>query len=242
MDKKFDYYKEQYFFELERKNQLTSNLSIPIGFLTAIFTASAYFALNIQELINHWSFWIFIGLFLIAIYFIFRASRFLFKAFKGLAYSYNPSTKEIYNYELKHKGDNDLDDKFFNGIKQSYINSASINRLNNNTRSIYLFKTNENTILAIIFIIISAISFFIGKNLNDYNNNKQSFTKNQIIMTEENENGKLSSENEDLPSDPDTSDFPTDELIIENLEIDIPTETRDIPEVPPETESSQESD
>ncbi len=58
-------------------------------------------------------------------------------------------------------------------------------------------------------------------------------------MIPDEENNSLSSENEDLPSDPDTSDFPSDEWVIENLDIDIPTETHD--EVPPQIESNQDS-
>ena len=241
MDKKLEYYKEQYYFELNRKGQLSNSMSIPIGFMSVIFTACAYFGLNLYNLFNHWTLWVFLALFSIALFYIFRASKHLFKAFIGLKYGYNPPPKKLYEFEQKHKNDSKLDDKFFEGIKKSYINTTTINRINNNSRANHLYKTNLNTIIAIIFIIISAIPFFIGKNINEYNNNrKKSFIKNQIIMTTEDDKNWLSSESEDLPSDPDTSDFPSDEYVVESLDIDIPTETHDT--IPPQVESNQNSD
>ena len=227
MDKRFEHYKEQYYFELTRKGQLASSMSIPIGFMTVIFTACAYFGLNLSSIMNHWTFWIFLVFISIALFFIVRASYHLFKAFFGLKYGYNPSPHKLYEYEQKHKNDPQLDEKFFAGVKKSYVNTTTKNRINNNARANRLYKTNLNTIIAIIFIILAAIPFFIGKNIND--NKNKSLTKNQIIMTPEEENNWLSSESEDLPSDPDTSDFPTDEWITESLDIDIPTETPENP-------------
>lgn len=237
MDNRFEYYKEQYYFELTRKGQLAGAMSIPIGFMTVIFTACAYFGLNISYLLGHWTIWIFLSLILVAIFFIIRASYHLFKAFVGLKYGYNPSPDKLYDYEKKHKKDPQLNEKFFEGIKISYINTTTKNRINNNARANHLYKINVNTIIAIIFIILSAIPFFIGKNINDYQN--KILTKNQIIMATDEENNQSSSENEELPSDPDTSDFPTDEWITESLDIDIPTETHD--EIPPQIESNEDS-
>ena len=165
MDKRYKYYKEQYYFELTRKGQLASNMSIPIGFMTAIFTACAYFGLNIGSIIGHWTIWIFLALISVAIFFIIKASYHLYKAFVGLKYGYNPSPDKLYDYEKKHKKDPQLDEKFFEGIKKSYVNTTTKNRINNNVRANHLYKTNVNTIIAIIFIILSAIPFFIDKNI-----------------------------------------------------------------------------
>lgn len=242
MNKRIEYYKEQYYFELNRKGQLSNSMSIPIGFMTVIFTACTYFGLNLNDIFNHWTLWPFLVLFSVALFFIFRASKHLIKAFTGLKYGYNPPPEKLYEFEQKHKNDKNLDDKFFEGIKKSYINTTSINRINNNSRANNLYKTNLNTIIAIIFIIISAIPFFIGKNLNEFNNKnrKLNFIKNQIIMTTEDDKNLLSSESEDLPSVPDTSDFPSDEYVTESLDIDIPTEIHDT--IPPQVESNESSD
>ncbi len=46
-------------------------------------------------------------------------------------------------------------------------------------------------------------------------------------MTPDENRDWLSPENEDIPSEPDTSDFPDDEYITESEEIDIPTMSPD---------------
>jgi hypothetical protein len=165
MDKRIEYYKEQYYFELTRKGQLVNSMSIPIGFLTAIFTAYTYFGLNLSNILNHWIFWVFLILISIALFFTVRASVLLFKASVGLKYGYTPSPDKLFEYEQKHKNDPKLDEKFFAGIKKSYVKTTTKNRVNNNVRADRLYKTNLNTIVAILFIIIAAIPFFIGKNI-----------------------------------------------------------------------------
>ncbi len=223
MDKRFEYYKEQYYFELNRKSQLTTSMSIPIAFMTAIFSACAYFGLNINCLLGNWTFWIFSLIISVAMFFIIKASSHLYKAFTGLDYGYTPSPNKLFKYEEEHKNDPNLDDKFAYGIKKSYVNTTTKNRLNNNFRANHLYKTNVNTIKAIVFIILAAIPFFIGKNHKDLNSLKtKSLIKNQIIMTPNDDKNWLASENEVEPSDLVTSDFPVDEYITESAEIDIP--------------------
>lgn len=226
MDKRLDFYKEQYYFELSRKSQLSNSMSIPIGFLSAVFTALAYFGLNINCIANHWTLWVFIPFIGIAIFFTIRASYNLYKTFIGLKYGYNPSPIKLYEFEKKHINDPDIDEKFFNGIKKSYVNTTTANRKNNNIRADRLYKTNANTIIAILFIIISAVPFFIGKNVNEIKNNNR-LIKNQLIMLQDDEKNDQTSEGEDLPSDPESTDFPTDEWINESLNFDIPLETKD---------------
>ena len=239
MDRRFEHYKEQYYFELTRKGQLAGSMSIPIGFMTAIFTACAYFGLNLNLIMQHWTFWAFLALFSVALIFIIRAAYHLFKAFVGLKYGYNPSPDKLYEYELKYKNHPDLDDKFFLGIKKSFINTTTKNRINNNARANRLYKTNVNTIVAIILIIIAAIPFFIGKNISDFQNRSQ--TKIQTIMVPDEEKNLQPSESEDLPSDPESTDFPTDEWVNESLDIDIPKESGDTKHPKQDSDSMEQS-
>ena len=228
MNKRSDFYKEQYYFELTRKNSLTTSLSIPIAFMTAIFTAYAYLGLNIYCLFDTWLIWVFLLFILIASLFVVKASIYLYKAFTGLKYGYLPSPDKIYEYENKYKNDPDLDKKFFEGIKRSYINTTSKNRLNNNFRVTNLFKANINTIKAIIFVILASIPFFLAKNneniLLKANINLE---KNLKPMIPNEQKPSHTSENEDQSNQPDISDFPVDEYITESAEINIPTEHPD---------------
>ncbi|MBC6400246.1 MAG: hypothetical protein GDA37_04385 [Ekhidna sp.] len=86
MDDRYNFYKDQYFFELQRKQNLAFNLSIPIGFLTIIFSSYAYFGLNIHILVFNWSLIPIVILSGFSLYFTIRSTYLLRKAFTGLKY------------------------------------------------------------------------------------------------------------------------------------------------------------
>jgi len=162
MDERYNFYKDQYFFELERKQNLSANLSIPIGFLTVIFSSYAYFGLNAHTLIVNWTLLPLSALLAFSIFFSTKASYLLYKTFRGLKYGYVPNIKKIRDYEIqlnKHisnKGNNkeaELNEKFFNNIKNSLVNTTSVNRNNNNSRSNFLYKINIFTFYSILFIL-----------------------------------------------------------------------------------------
>ncbi|MDX9848621.1 MAG: hypothetical protein RBT74_16690 [Tenuifilaceae bacterium] len=236
MDKRYEYYKEQYFFELNRKEQLSSRLSIPIGFMTAILSAYAYFGVSLFSIYGHWSLWVFCFFILGSLIFSSRAGYYLFKSFVGLKYGYNPPSKNLYEYELKCKDNPKLDDIFFRGIKESYVNTTTKNRNNNNQRAESLYRTSLNTIYSIIFIILAAIPFFIGKSLNEYNNQKS--PKPLSAMTTNDENNRQSSD-DDEPINPETPPFPSDEWVTEGLDYDFP---REIPDSIPPIERKGDDD
>jgi hypothetical protein len=172
MDKRFDFFKEQYYFELTRKGQLGSYLAIPIGFLTAIFTAFAFFVLNLKELKVGYLFYCFILLFLVSIVFASMAANHLIRSFKGLKYGYIPEPLKLFDFEKKYAkylmdindySEEKIDDKFFSELKKSIVSTTDKNRANNNFRANEILKANHNTLYAIIILILASIPFFICK-------------------------------------------------------------------------------
>jgi hypothetical protein len=170
MDKRFEFYKEQYYFELNRKNELGNALAIPIGFLSAIFTAYSYLFLHLK-------FWeqkclriSFILLISISILFTIKALYSLYHSIRGLTYGYAPDPKALYDFELQYikynqdiQGDKEnIDHKFFERLKASLVATATNNRMSNNFRSEKILNSNENNMYAIIFLFLSAIPFIIN--------------------------------------------------------------------------------
>ena len=172
MNKRFEFFKEQYYFELTRKGQLGSYLAIPIGFLTAIFTAFAFFAVNLKELKVGYLFYCFTLLFLSSIVFTSIAAYHLIKSFKGLTYGYTPEPLKLLDFEKKYTkylmdineySEEKIDDKFFAELKKSIVSTTNKNRDNNNFRANEILKANHNTLYAIIILILASIPFFICK-------------------------------------------------------------------------------
>jgi len=175
MDNRYDFYKEQYYFELNRKNDLTNSLAIPVGFLTALLTGYAYFLLNLQFLDKWYFITTFVVLIIVSIYYGGKAVFHLFHAFRGLDYGYVPEPKKIYlyeqdysNYVITHGLSYDkIDESFFNNLKKSLVVTTNKNRENNNFRSKRILKANIYSIYAILFLFLSTIPFIINKNIHD---------------------------------------------------------------------------
>lgn len=244
MDKRFDFFKEQYYFELTRRNEITNSLAIPIGFLTALFTGYAYFFLNLNYVDTCILGLIFYVLTFISIFFAIKAVYQIYISLRGLKYGYVPEPNNLYKYEQDytqyvkaHKISSDIiDEKFFENLKKSLVTTTSKNRENNNFRANRILKANVNTIYAIFFLFLAAIPFIISKNIYDSKNNnhlKQTFMATED--TNRNQGGDQDSGTQ-LPIEP---SFPVDQYITESLEIDIPTKSSDLSDSNKLTESKE---
>lgn len=171
MDKRFEYYKEQYYFELNRKNELTNSLVIPIGFITAVFTGYAYFFLQELKCGNTCLLIFYYGFLFVSLYFTIKALFNLFQSIRDLKYGYTPDINELYNFEnlyMKYnKGQNkpideNLDEKFFENLKGSLVRTTHKNSENNNYRSEKILHTNINIIYAVFFLFISTVFFILN--------------------------------------------------------------------------------
>ncbi|MEI8225891.1 MAG: hypothetical protein WCG82_08180 [Bacteroidota bacterium] len=173
MDKRFEFFKEQYYFELNRKNELTNSLAIPIGFLTVLFTGYSYLFFNLKFLNMCYLAIIFTILIFISIVFAIRAIYHLYFTLKGLNYGYVPEPINLFKYEqdyIKYADNHGItadkiDEIFFENLKKSLVTTTNKNRENNNFRANRILKANINTIYAIFFLFLSAIPFIININI-----------------------------------------------------------------------------
>lgn len=161
-------YKNHYFFELSRKDQLASAVTIPAGLLTIIGGAIVTIAhtidmpftrLEISELIL-------LGLATVC---VFISIYFLIRSYFHYGYGFIATTLEIKKYkeELEdyYQGTKKVNKKVNCEIEEfinnQYVKHTDLNTRNNDRKSSYIHKANWALILSLVFTILTGIPFVI---------------------------------------------------------------------------------
>ena len=169
---RYEFYKERYYNELERKGSTMESHGIPISLLTGLLAALFYFVTNLglEDVVFNWALFLFFILMIPSLIFISAAFYYLYRSYSGGYKYYNlPNTDALQKHEVKlleeFKGQdnaNQLAKKKFRGflIKQ-FIECTATNTVNNNKRAHFLFWANRMLICAITCIALSTAPFFI---------------------------------------------------------------------------------
>lgn len=236
-DDKFDFYKEFYFFEHNRKNSFASAHSLSIGILSILVGAIVFYLNDGLPKIDSTLpclpilFYLLLILTLINIIWAFKT---LLKSFAGNPYDYLADMDLIHAFEKDNANylkDNPqlADEEFFNNLKASLAAAASKNHKVNTARASAMVKVNRSLIGATISLALSAIPYFFQKNLHaeketiqqvkivNFNDilNSNNFKK-YIAMPEENNKG--TGGGNDSPKDstePIKPTFPSNVTIVE---------------------------
>ncbi|XDD45206.1 hypothetical protein AB3N60_10810 [Leptospira sp. WS39.C2] len=169
---RLEFFKNLYDFELVRKDNLNSNLNIPLTILSFIAGLLGYFFLNLPKSECDWikvTFFTFLTFasiaFAISIYFFAQG---LF----GFGYGYisdaskiNKYLKDVedYNKAVNKKDKVDIENEFYEMLMEQYIEYSTLNFENNNKKSGYLRKTTVSLIVSFSFTILCSISFVYMK-------------------------------------------------------------------------------
>lgn len=188
---RFDLYKSIYDRENSRREVLTSSVNIPIGILTAIFTAFTYFVTSFQNdnlLINV------VFYFLIILCFISNviSITFLLKSFnrfhKGHEYKELPFVRVMEDYYIElsnhYKKDKELiDPNFENYLISELVEYTDINMRINDQRSLDLFKAKRFIFFSLLGLALICI-LYVSLNSNNQISNKakSKIQQNQIKM------------------------------------------------------------
>lgn len=165
-----NFYKELYYKEIERKEQITNSLNIQIGVITGFLTIQFYlitnynFTKDILAFLFSFASSVTLTLSLISIYYLFLTySNFL----KGHSSSGFQTAKEIEDYRNKlinhYRNDNDsicneFKSYLIDEYKLHYDSSIAVN----DKKVKFLFLSKKYSILGLIIIMISAILFLIN--------------------------------------------------------------------------------
>lgn len=171
----FEFYKEMYFKENDRRMEVQNSMNIPIAVITA--TASVLFYLittmNYGDgKSNNYIFILLIGIsimgLLISIYNLIRAFG---EFFKGYEYSSIPYAQQLYdwNIELEKYYENignssdDAIKHFDKYITENLIKHTDHNMYVNDKKFAYIFKSKKNLVFSIIFTLLSVVPFLFSK-------------------------------------------------------------------------------
>ena len=169
-----DFYKERYYKEIERKNEITSSFSTPIGIISALVAAVSYMLTSFEFSISVFISILFISLTLCSIILLGIAVYNLIKALSdfhnGFQYAYLNNADKLDNYhkELKVYHSNAVatntipDNEFEDYILNELIKSSSINQTNNDIKTYHRFICNKFMVFAFITICISTIPFGVN--------------------------------------------------------------------------------
>jgi len=195
--KQFDFYKELYFKENERRQEVLNSLNIPIAIITALASASYFFITSFDYKIESFLSGIFIALIsitgvclLFAIYFLIRA----FSDFtKGYEYSGIPYAKELYDwnknledYFEEYEDDRSLAKKHYTKfIIENLVKHTEHNMYVNDKKHGYIYRSKKFLIIALILTLITLIPF-------GYNHFKKDEKVHKVELIEQ----KVSSKND----------------------------------------------
>ncbi len=199
-------YREHYFFEINRKHQLTSQLGIPIGVLTILGGVIAFFVKSVQYIADVK--WIMLAaIVLISMFFLGRTIYYLIRSYYGYTYRYIPTPKEIEKYreelvayyeaEGTPEGDPGTEIKDF--LLDRYAICTHENTINNDSKSAYFHKANTSLIFTLILVILCSIPYLLIKY-----SQPEAIQKIEIINFPSQKIGKeriMAEENQDQPQE-----------------------------------------
>ncbi|MEX8547688.1 MAG: hypothetical protein V5804_08810 [Mucilaginibacter sp.] len=178
------FYKDQYDKTLDRKNEINTSLSTPIGILTALIAGLYFATTNFDFADSKYLSIAFIIIGLFSVFLLGRSIYHLIRAFSdfhdGYDYAYLNDTDVLDNYykglvifyhsqpnaaltDSTSKAKKEFDDYLLN----EFIKSAGINQKNNKSKTFQRFQCHQHMIYALIalslLIIPFGIDFEIGK-------------------------------------------------------------------------------
>jgi len=163
---KFDLVKEHYFFELTRKQQLESSLTLPVAVLTGLggivfsLAQSFRYGLNLKS-------YVFTGSLIMAALCLALTFYYLIRATHRFNYELVPASVDLLNYYEKsqeyyrsigapYRADQDFEAE----LKDAYASASSKNRQNNISKAGYLYKAIMGLVAAAFFLAVSAVPYF----------------------------------------------------------------------------------
>jgi heme/copper-type cytochrome/quinol oxidase subunit 4 len=170
----FEFYKELYFHEIDRKERLDSSVSIPITIITAIIAVMYFLISNFDYTLGISLSISFIITIVITLIFLIISIYQLLILYNNLSsgykYSYFPFVSDLNKYqnelrdyysdlgEDKAKGDSEFNEY----LKDNIIKHIDYNIIRNDSRSLTLYKTKKYLLFALLFLFLTLIPFGIN--------------------------------------------------------------------------------
>jgi len=163
----YSLYKDLYFHEMERRDQLNRSLSFPVGLMAVLFGAAivmykaATFSVSTADKI------ILAFLCVVAISLV-ATAYFLIRTYWGHTYSAMPFAEDLHSYKVllsdyyksaatsADAGEASAQSKLATYVELEFSKNAKINAVVNDAKSVFLFKANAFLVSSIVFLGISS--------------------------------------------------------------------------------------
>lgn len=162
MNTRFEYYKREYLFQLERRNEFQGRFTLPFTIVVALIGGASYLLRHAANVpVAHFVFGVSVIVYLVA---LLLAITHLVRAYHGHQYAYVPTPKQLEEYRSKLedyysgygvKGQPDF--TFNKALLEHYLEATEHNTKVNDLRSGYLHKATNCLIIA---SIAGAIAMF----------------------------------------------------------------------------------
>jgi ribosomal protein L12E/L44/L45/RPP1/RPP2 len=187
----FEFYKDQYHKEIDRKNEISNSLSTPIGIISTLVAGLFYILTTFDFSLNPILTAVFVILVIVSLIFLGISIYHLIKAFSdfhnGFKYAYLNNSDVLDNYHkalksyYKQTKTTDTSDAEFNEyLLTELIKTTSINQKNNDSKIYHRFVCNKYMINTFLTICLLLIAFGIDYGLQ---NTKQKIQKVEIDST-----------------------------------------------------------
>lgn len=170
-----DTYKDLYEFELKRKTELTSALSLPTGIVSLLIGGLAVMARELHLPLGALQWWQLAAMAVSAVTCAF-AVGYLFKSLFNFAYGYLPTpgqlkeyTDKLASYYVQTGATSDdarklAETEALQYIDEQYVANADRNTANNDIKSAALHAAHLSTILGVLFTTVAG-AFFVAASI-----------------------------------------------------------------------------
>ena len=171
----FEFYKELYFKENERRMEVQNSMNIPIAVITATASVEFYLitTMNYKNgVINNWIFYFLIGFSNIGLLIsIFNLIRAFGEFFKGYEYSSIPYVQQLYDWSLnldkyfkdQGKTTQDAEQHFKKYMVENLIKHTDHNMYVNDQKFTCIFLSKKFLIFSMICTLLSIGPYFYSK-------------------------------------------------------------------------------
>ncbi len=165
----FDFLKDRYDYELQRREQLTAALTLPVGVLTILGGAMAAMArsFSYKDGLLTWAFGILLGPAVIAFFLCmlnlgraYHRQTYIYLPMLGVLQKFREAWRAFHKQEQK-KGE--ADDSFQHELEKRIIDAADRNTRNNDQRSRYLFWSRLALFAVLALTAIMGIPYVVDQ-------------------------------------------------------------------------------
>lgn len=162
--------KEQYYFELNRRQQIEGAVTLPIAVLTGL-TGVAFSFVKLFAYSSGYLTYIFLVCVLAAFLALIAAFYYIVRVMHRYKYLVLPSCNDLLAYSTNNKAyyralnrsESEAEKEFEDELERSYAEAASVNMENNISRAAFLYRANIGLVLGVIFMALSAVPFTVSE-------------------------------------------------------------------------------